>query len=91
MGKRVLSSRTRDDQILVEKISYLLNHEKIEKASIAARQLAESYSLERTERDENILHQKCLEGGNWKSRIMVMVSTRLGQYCRSRGLSGKDV
>jgi UDP-glucose:(heptosyl)LPS alpha-1,3-glucosyltransferase len=58
-------SDPRDDQILVEKISFFLNHEKIEKASIAARQLAESYSLERNWREmKNILHQKCLEGGN---------------------------
>jgi UDP-glucose:(heptosyl)LPS alpha-1,3-glucosyltransferase len=40
-------SDPRDDQALAEKISSFLNREKIDKASIVARQLAESYSLER--------------------------------------------
>jgi UDP-glucose:(heptosyl)LPS alpha-1,3-glucosyltransferase len=44
-------SDPRDDQSLVEKISFLLNREKMEKASIAARHLAESYSLERNWRE----------------------------------------
>ena len=44
-------SNPRDDQNLVEKISFFLNREKAEKASIAARHLAESYSLERNWRE----------------------------------------
>jgi UDP-glucose:(heptosyl)LPS alpha-1,3-glucosyltransferase len=41
-------SDPRDDQALIEKISFYLNHDRIEKSSIVARHLAESYSLERT-------------------------------------------
>jgi len=44
-------SDPRNDQSLVEKISFFLNREKVEKASIAARHLAESYSLERNWRE----------------------------------------
>jgi UDP-glucose:(heptosyl)LPS alpha-1,3-glucosyltransferase len=51
-------SDPRDDQVLVEKISFLLNREKVEKASIAARQLAESYSLERNWREMKNIFQK---------------------------------
>jgi UDP-glucose:(heptosyl)LPS alpha-1,3-glucosyltransferase len=40
-------SDPRDGQALVEKICFFLNREKVEKASVAARRLAESYSLER--------------------------------------------
>jgi UDP-glucose:(heptosyl)LPS alpha-1,3-glucosyltransferase len=53
-------SDPRDDQILVEKISFFLNHEKIEKASIAARHLAESYSLERNWREMKSILQNSL-------------------------------
>jgi UDP-glucose:(heptosyl)LPS alpha-1,3-glucosyltransferase len=49
-------SDPRDDHNLAEKISFFLNREKVERASIAARQLAESYSLERNWREmKNIL------------------------------------
>ena len=49
-------SDPRDDHTLAEKISFFLNREKVERASIAARQLAESYSLERNWREmKNIL------------------------------------
>ena len=51
-------SDPRDDQVLVEKISFFLNREKVEKASIAARQLAESYSLERNWREMKNIFQK---------------------------------
>jgi UDP-glucose:(heptosyl)LPS alpha-1,3-glucosyltransferase len=44
-------SDPRDDQSLAEKISFFLNREKVERASIAARHLAESYSLERNWRE----------------------------------------
>jgi UDP-glucose:(heptosyl)LPS alpha-1,3-glucosyltransferase len=44
-------SDPRDVQSLVEKISLFLNREKVEKASVAARHLAESYSLERNWRE----------------------------------------
>jgi UDP-glucose:(heptosyl)LPS alpha-1,3-glucosyltransferase len=44
-------SDPRDGQSLVEKISFFLNREEVEKASIAARHLAESYSLERNWRE----------------------------------------
>ena len=44
-------SDPRDDQSLAEKISFFLNPEKVERASIAARHLAESYSLERNWRE----------------------------------------
>jgi UDP-glucose:(heptosyl)LPS alpha-1,3-glucosyltransferase len=44
-------SDPRDGESLVEKISLFLNREKMEKASIAARRLAESYSLERNWRE----------------------------------------
>jgi UDP-glucose:(heptosyl)LPS alpha-1,3-glucosyltransferase len=56
-------SDPRDDQTLVEKISFFLNREKVEKASIAARYLAESYSLGRNWREmENTFQKKILEG-----------------------------
>jgi UDP-glucose:(heptosyl)LPS alpha-1,3-glucosyltransferase len=44
-------SDPRDDQSLAEKISFFLSRENVEKASIAARHLAESYSLERNWRE----------------------------------------
>jgi UDP-glucose:(heptosyl)LPS alpha-1,3-glucosyltransferase len=50
-------SDPRDDQILVEKILFFLNDEKIERASIAARHLAESYSLERNWKEMKSLLQ----------------------------------
>jgi UDP-glucose:(heptosyl)LPS alpha-1,3-glucosyltransferase len=55
-------SDPRDDQVLVEKISFFLNHEKVERASIAARHLAESYSLEKNWREmKNIFQKNLLE------------------------------
>jgi UDP-glucose:(heptosyl)LPS alpha-1,3-glucosyltransferase len=51
-------SDPRDDQTLMEKISFFLNREKVEKASTAARQLAESYSLERNWREMKNIFQK---------------------------------
>ena len=54
---------SRDDQVLVEKISYFLNREKVERASIAARHLAESYSLERNWRAMDSLFKKSLLEG----------------------------
>jgi len=56
-------SDPRDDQTLVEKISFFLNREKLEKASIAARHLAESYSLERNWREMDGVFRKSLLGG----------------------------
>jgi UDP-glucose:(heptosyl)LPS alpha-1,3-glucosyltransferase len=44
-------SDPRDDQALVEDVLFFLDREKLEKASIAARRLAESYSLERNWRE----------------------------------------
>jgi UDP-glucose:(heptosyl)LPS alpha-1,3-glucosyltransferase len=53
-------SDPRDDRSLTEKILFFLDREKLEKASIAARHLAESYSLERNWREmENIFEKKC--------------------------------
>ena len=51
-------SDPRDDQPLAEKISFFLNREKVERASIAARQLAESHSLERNWREMKNIFQK---------------------------------
>ena len=51
------------DQSLAETISFFLNREKLEKASIAARRLAESYSLERNWREMDGLFRKSLWGG----------------------------
>jgi hypothetical protein len=42
----------------MEKIPFFLNREKVEKASTAARQLAESYSLERNWREMKNIFQK---------------------------------
>jgi UDP-glucose:(heptosyl)LPS alpha-1,3-glucosyltransferase len=54
----------RDDRALVEKILFFLNRERVERASIAARHLAESYSLERNWREmENILLGNLPKGG----------------------------
>ncbi|HMK77070.1 MAG TPA: glycosyltransferase family 4 protein [Thermodesulfobacteriota bacterium] len=54
----------RDDRALAEKISFFLNREKLERASIAARHLAESYSLERNWREmEHILLDDLPKGG----------------------------
>jgi UDP-glucose:(heptosyl)LPS alpha-1,3-glucosyltransferase len=56
-------SDPRDDQALAEKISSFLNREKIDKASIVARHLAESYSLERNwDEMNNIFRKNLLEG-----------------------------
>jgi UDP-glucose:(heptosyl)LPS alpha-1,3-glucosyltransferase len=44
-------SDPRDAQSLMKKLSFFLNREKVERASIAARHLAESYSLERNWRE----------------------------------------
>jgi UDP-glucose:(heptosyl)LPS alpha-1,3-glucosyltransferase len=56
-------SDPRDSQALGEKISFFLNREKLEKASIAARSLAESYSLERNWREMDNLFRKSLSEG----------------------------
>ena len=57
-------SDPRDDRALAEKILFFLNREEVEKASIAARHLAESYSLERNWREmENILQDNLPKGG----------------------------
>jgi UDP-glucose:(heptosyl)LPS alpha-1,3-glucosyltransferase len=51
-------SDPRDAQSLVEKISFFSNREKIEKASMAARHLAESYSHERNWKEiKNVLDE----------------------------------
>ncbi len=53
----------RDDQGLAEKILFFLDREKVERASMAARRLAESYSLERNWGEmKNIFRKKLLEG-----------------------------
>lgn len=55
-------SDARDDQVLVEKISFFLNREKVEKASAAARQLSESYSIEKNWKEmKNIFEKNCLK------------------------------
>jgi UDP-glucose:(heptosyl)LPS alpha-1,3-glucosyltransferase len=62
-GGSVISD-PRDDRALVEKIQFFLNHETLETASIAARHLAESYSLERNWREmESILQDNLSAGG----------------------------
>jgi UDP-glucose:(heptosyl)LPS alpha-1,3-glucosyltransferase len=53
----------RDDQALAEKISFFLNRERVDKASVAARHLAESYSLERNWREMDSLFRKSLLEG----------------------------
>jgi UDP-glucose:(heptosyl)LPS alpha-1,3-glucosyltransferase len=53
----------RDDQALAERILFFLSHESLEKASIAARSLAESYSLERNWREMDDLFKKSLLEG----------------------------
>jgi UDP-glucose:(heptosyl)LPS alpha-1,3-glucosyltransferase len=53
----------RDEKILIEKISFFLNREKSQEASIAARHLAESYSLERNWREIRNIFQNHLSGG----------------------------
>jgi UDP-glucose:(heptosyl)LPS alpha-1,3-glucosyltransferase len=53
----------REDQVLADDILLLLNRENLEKASIAARRLAESYSLERNWREMDGLFKKSLLGG----------------------------
>ncbi len=55
-------SDPRDDHALVEKIAFFLDHEKGERASIAARHLAESYSLERNWREMKSIFEKNLQG-----------------------------
>ena len=56
-------SDPRDAQALVEKITFFLNGENVQRASSAARHLAESHSLERNWREiENIFHDH-LSGG----------------------------
>jgi UDP-glucose:(heptosyl)LPS alpha-1,3-glucosyltransferase len=55
-------SDPRGEKILIEKISFLLDRERVEKASIAARHLAESYSLEKNWREmKNIFQKNLLE------------------------------
>ena len=53
----------RDDRTLAEKILFFLDREQMERASTAARHLAESYSLERNWKEmENIFERNLLEG-----------------------------
>jgi UDP-glucose:(heptosyl)LPS alpha-1,3-glucosyltransferase len=56
-------SDPRDGQALGKKISFFLNREKLARASIAARSLAESYSLERNWREMDNLFRKSLSEG----------------------------
>jgi len=56
-------SDPREDQALAEKILFFLDREKLERASIAARRLAESYSLERNWREMDGVFRKSLLGG----------------------------
>jgi len=57
-------SNPRDDRGLVEKILFFINREKLAKASIAARRLAECYSVERNWSEmENILQGHLSKGG----------------------------
>jgi UDP-glucose:(heptosyl)LPS alpha-1,3-glucosyltransferase len=57
-------SDPRDGQALGEKISFFLDREKLARASVAARHLAESYSLEKNWREvESILHDNLADGG----------------------------
>ncbi|HUL29356.1 MAG TPA: glycosyltransferase family 4 protein [Thermodesulfobacteriota bacterium] len=51
------------DQALAEKILVFLNREKLEKASIAARRLAESYSLERNWKEMDGLFRESISRG----------------------------
>lgn len=53
----------RDDQVLAEKILFFLDLEKMERASMAARHLAESYSLERNWREIESVFQRSLRRG----------------------------
>jgi UDP-glucose:(heptosyl)LPS alpha-1,3-glucosyltransferase len=50
----------RDGQTLVEKICFFLNREKVEKASVAARHLAESYSLEKNWREMRNIFERAM-------------------------------
>jgi UDP-glucose:(heptosyl)LPS alpha-1,3-glucosyltransferase len=56
-------SDPREGQALVEKITFLLNGERAQSASNAARHLAESYSLERNWREIKNIFQNHLSGG----------------------------
>jgi nitrate/nitrite-specific signal transduction histidine kinase len=51
------------DQILAEKILFFLHREKMERASMAARHLAESYSLEKNWREMKSIFQESLPRG----------------------------
>jgi UDP-glucose:(heptosyl)LPS alpha-1,3-glucosyltransferase len=53
----------RDDQLLAEKILFFLNRERIERASTAARHLAESYSVEKNWREMENVFQASLSRG----------------------------
>ncbi len=53
----------RDDQTLAEKILFLLDREKAERTSMAARRLAEFYSTERNWGEMKHIFEKHLEGG----------------------------
>jgi UDP-glucose:(heptosyl)LPS alpha-1,3-glucosyltransferase len=53
----------RDEETLVEKISFFLDRERIHRASIAARHLAESYSLEKNYREIKNIFQNYLSEG----------------------------
>ena len=55
-------SDPRGEKVLIEKISFLLDRERVEKASIAARRLAETYSIERNWKEmKNIFQKNLLE------------------------------
>jgi UDP-glucose:(heptosyl)LPS alpha-1,3-glucosyltransferase len=59
-------SDPRDGQALVEKITFFLNGENAQRASSAARHLAESHSLERNWREIENIFQNYLSGGAGK-------------------------
>jgi len=54
----------RDDQALAEKILFLLDREKMERASMAARHLAESYCLERNWKEMKHILDEVSRGRN---------------------------
>lgn len=56
-------SDPRDIQDLVEKITFFLDHEKVQRVSNAARHLAESHSLERNWREVKSVFENHLPGG----------------------------
>ena len=56
-------SDPRGEKILIEKISFLLDREQVEKASVAARRLAETYSIERNWKEMNHIFEKTVSKG----------------------------